>query len=186
MATFDPTMTRYALRFRDGTISVRRVADDREVARFQARGDRESGVFGFSPDGRYLATSHHPEGGLTVWDVDRRSVRRERPGPRLGLAARFSPDSRRIVVAHADGEILGLRPGDRSARSGRWPRPAAAQRPGLPPGRGPDRGHRQRRRYPTCRIMDAETGRLIRSIPLPTNGDRRLEPRRRHAGDAVR
>ena len=38
---FDPTMTRYALRFRDGTISVRRVADDGEVARFQARGDRE-------------------------------------------------------------------------------------------------------------------------------------------------
>ena len=30
---FDPTMTRYALRFREGTISVRRVADDQELAR---------------------------------------------------------------------------------------------------------------------------------------------------------
>ena len=49
-------MTRYALRFRDGTISVRRVADDREIARFQARGDRDVFIFDFSPDGRYLAT----------------------------------------------------------------------------------------------------------------------------------
>ena len=53
-------MTRYALRFRDGTISVRRVADDQEIARFQARGDREICVFAFSPDGRYLATTHTP------------------------------------------------------------------------------------------------------------------------------
>ena len=35
--TFDPTMTRYALRFRDGTISVRRVADDQEVASLPGR-----------------------------------------------------------------------------------------------------------------------------------------------------
>ena len=44
-------MTRYALRFRDGTILVRRVADDQEIARFSAQGDREFFVFGFSPDG---------------------------------------------------------------------------------------------------------------------------------------
>ena len=54
-------MTRYALRFRDGTISVRRFADDREIARFPARGDRDIWIFGFSPDGRYLATTHVPE-----------------------------------------------------------------------------------------------------------------------------
>jgi len=39
--TFDSTMTRYALRFGDGTISVRRVADDQEIARFRARGGRD-------------------------------------------------------------------------------------------------------------------------------------------------
>ena len=79
---FDPTMTRYALRFRDGTIQVRRVADDEEVARFHARGDREVAVFGFSPDGRYLATTHYPGYALTVWDIDRGSVVLNDPGPR--------------------------------------------------------------------------------------------------------
>ncbi len=57
---FDPTMTRYALRFRDGTIQVRSIADDEEIARFQARGDQGCYVFGFSPDGRYLAATHYP------------------------------------------------------------------------------------------------------------------------------
>ena len=42
-----------------------------EIARFQARGDREIFVFGFSPDGRYLATTHFPGFALTVWDIDR-------------------------------------------------------------------------------------------------------------------
>ena len=32
---FDPTMTRYALLFRDGTIQVRLVADDLELVRFR-------------------------------------------------------------------------------------------------------------------------------------------------------
>ena len=41
-AAFDPTMTRYALRFRDGTISVRRVADDQEIGHFSATVDRTS------------------------------------------------------------------------------------------------------------------------------------------------
>ena len=74
LCAFDSTMTRYALRFRDGTIQVRRVADDEEIARFQARGDRDIWVFGFSPDGRYLATTHCPGLALTVWDIDRRAV----------------------------------------------------------------------------------------------------------------
>jgi eukaryotic-like serine/threonine-protein kinase len=38
LVAFDPTMTRYALRFRDGTITIRRVADDAEIDRFAPRG----------------------------------------------------------------------------------------------------------------------------------------------------
>ncbi len=94
-------MTRYALRFRDGTIQVRRVTDDQEIARFQARGDREylglrlqprrplPGDHAFSrpcPDG----LGHRP-----------RHSRPERSGPDIvGRAAKFSPDSRRIGIGH--------------------------------------------------------------------------------------
>ena len=102
-------------RFRDGTIQVRRVADDQEIARFQARGDRDIWVFGFSPDGRYLATTHRPGLALTVWDVDRRAVAVNDPGPVSAYVAKFSPDSRRIAVGHPDGELARVRPGDRSA-----------------------------------------------------------------------
>ena len=84
-------MTRYALRFRDGTIQVRRVADDEEIARFSARGDREFFVFGFSPDGRYLATTHSPGFALTVWDIEQRHGLPERPGPRIGLLGQVQP-----------------------------------------------------------------------------------------------
>ena len=61
-----------------GRSQVRRVADDRELARFQGRGDRVIGVFVFSPDGRYLATTHFPGFAMTVWDIDQRRSRRER------------------------------------------------------------------------------------------------------------
>src|SRR5262249_44165738 len=50
---FDASLTRYALQFRGGTVSVRQTADDQEFARFRARGN--SGLLEFSPDGRYLA-----------------------------------------------------------------------------------------------------------------------------------
>jgi WD40 repeat protein len=99
-------MTRSAWRFRDGTIQVRRVADDEEVARFSAAGDRELFVFGFSPDGRYLATTDPPGYALTVWDIDQRTVCLNDPGGVSGHSARFSPDSRRIALAHGDGELL--------------------------------------------------------------------------------
>ena len=76
-----------------------------------------SGVFGFSPDGRYLATTHYPGGALTVWDVDRAHSRPERPGPRIvGRAAKFSPDSRRIAVGHQGWRAPRVRSGDRPAQ----------------------------------------------------------------------
>jgi serine/threonine protein kinase len=98
---FDSTMTRYALRLRDGTIHVRRVDDDEEIARFITRGDREAGA-SLSPDGRYLATCDHPEDVVTVWDVDRRAIALNLPGL---TRVEFSPDSRRIVVDR-EGKLL--------------------------------------------------------------------------------
>ena len=80
------------------------------------------------------------------------------------MQARFSPDSRRIAVAHR---------GRRACSSTTW-RPASPAGAGAGQARdtwpsvrrGPDRGHLQRVKAPTCRILEAETGRLVRSIPL--------------------
>ena len=167
MHAFDSTMTRYALRFRDGTISVRRVADDQEVVRFQARGDRDIHVFSFSPDGRYLATTQPPLGVLTVWDIERHVEALNVPGD---LSARFSPDSQRIAVQHegktlvydlATGQVIrswgGAVPGESPVF-----RPDGAQ---IAVRYGDQKNH-------ACRILDADTGRLVRSISLagPGNG----------------
>ena len=166
---FDPTMTRYGLRYRDGTIRVRLVADDEEVARFHARGDRDIEVFGFSPDGRYLATNHFPGYALTVWDIARRAVALDDPGPvSWRHATRFSPDSRRIAVAHDDGEVLyDLATGQVSRR---WRGPTFAHHLDFR-GDGARIAILYQEKTPTCRIVDTETGGLLQSIALPVAAD---------------
>ncbi len=163
----DPTMTRYAFGFRDGMIPVRRVADDEEVARFQTPGNSGFGVFAFSPDGRYLAAAQFPGEALSVWDVDRRVAVVSDPGP-IRDRARFSPDSRRIALARANGDLLvyDLATG-RPGRRWHVPNPGplvfrfdAARIAVL-----------SNENRPTCRILETETGRLVRSIPLRANGE---------------
>ncbi len=165
---FDPTMTRYALRFRDGTIQVRSFADNQEIARFHARGDRDIGVFVFSPDGRYLATVHHPGAALTVWDIERGTAILNDPVPvSWGVAAKFSPGSRRIGVENDDGELVvyDLATAQVTMR----------QRLPAPPrdlvfrsdGAQIAVTHNEPTKS-TCRILESETGGLVRSITLPS------------------
>jgi serine/threonine protein kinase/WD40 repeat protein len=162
----DSTMTRYAHRFRDGTIEVRRVENDAEIARFKDRGDREPWVFCFSPDGRYLAATHDPNHGLTVWDIDRRVTALDGPGAVDWQAAVFSPDSRRIAV-QAGGKILvyDLKTGQpANGWSGPVTSASSTFRPdGTEIAVAP--GHVKNG---ACRILDAETGRTLRTISLPT------------------
>jgi WD40 repeat protein len=174
-AVFDSTMTRYALRFRDGTIQVRRVADDQEIARFQARHDRGDDVFNFSPDGRYLATTHQPSAALTVWDIDRRTIAVNDPGPVPGGAARFSPASRMIAVAPRDGEfaVYDLATGQPRLR---W-RGLIPSNPEFSPDGTQIAMIEHGSKKDTCRILDAQTGRLIRSFEvLPGAGQLAWSP----------
>jgi serine/threonine protein kinase len=155
--TFDPTLTRAALRFRDGTIVVRRVVDDQEIARFQARGDREIYVFRFSPDGRYLASTDYPHGELTVWDIERRAIAVSDPGPVSWGRARFNPDSRRIAVAHGNGELFfyDLATGQPSRR---WSEPVPSDPVFSPEGSRIALLHHDGRVSSSLRILDAESG----------------------------
>jgi hypothetical protein len=159
-AACDSTMTRYALRFRDGMISVHRVADDQKIARFQALGNRDPSVFTFSPDGRYLSTDDVPTRALNVWDVERRTLVVRDPR-HIGWQAPFSPDSRRILAASGKLHEYDLATG-RLIRT--WPdrvtravfRPDGAQIAVIDDESTP----------PTCRIHEAESGRLVRTFSL--------------------
>jgi serine/threonine protein kinase/WD40 repeat protein len=160
--TYDSTMSRYALRLRDGTISVQRFADDQEVARFQAHGDRD--ICCFSPDGRYLATRHEPSYAVTVWDVDRRAIAVNDPGV-VSPGATFSPDSRRIVLSR-QGTLLEheLATGKLSRR---WPGLSLWAPVFKPDGTQIAVIEHVQKNY-ACRIIDAESGGLVRSFPIPT------------------
>ena len=119
---FDDGMTRYAFRRIDGTIVVRRLDDNREIARFIAKGDRGIWVFAFSPDGKYLASRDGDT--ISVWDVDRKSLVWTSPRAIRSWTAAFSPDSRRIAVAPS-GVILVYDLATGQSRS--WTGPAEAQ-----------------------------------------------------------
>jgi WD40 repeat protein/tetratricopeptide (TPR) repeat protein len=167
---FDAGMNRYALRDRSGTILVRRVADDQELVRLRAQGNRDIFVFAFSPDGRYLMTTQYPGPTLTVWDVDRNAIAVADQGRVVGTAARFSPDSRRIALAHPGGEILiynlektgtprrfksGLRDIQDLAFRGDGLEIAVTNRDAT---------------QPQCRILEVESGRAVQTIALRSPG----------------
>ncbi len=162
---FDLGMTRYAFRRQNGTILVRNWGDNREIARFTAKGDRDIVVFEFSPDGRYLAS--RDGNTISVWDVDRSLPIWTAPGECLGRASAFSPDSRRIAVISHDGTILmyDLATG----RSRRFSRPAKVTNLAFRHD-GNEIAAVCSGDSATCRILDAETGREVRAFSLPTGG----------------
>ncbi|MCI0683018.1 MAG: WD40 repeat domain-containing serine/threonine-protein kinase [Gemmataceae bacterium] len=87
-----------------GDLSVRRVADDQEVAFLPGFGIRAVAAE-FSPDGRYLAA--HYEWGQRhnyVWDLRSRTAILKMPQSSPSFPS-FSPDSRRVAIARPDHSI---------------------------------------------------------------------------------
>jgi WD40 repeat protein/Tfp pilus assembly protein PilF len=110
---FDGRWEVYARGDPQGNVSVRRVADDREIARFSRPGQVAAHLL-FSPDGRYLAAKYyraHSEQpvGYVVWDWRhaKELLRQdcEYPeSPRLDFA--FSGDGRQFLVGgRQDGTV---------------------------------------------------------------------------------
>ncbi len=166
-AAFDSTMARYALRSPDGMIQVRRVTDDQKINSFQARGDRDIRVFALSSDGRYLATTHQPGDTLMVWDVDRGAAVLDEACVVAGWAARFSPDSRRIAVGQRNGDVFVYDLVTHKTQN-RWPGAGYARDLSFRAD-GDQIAVLHNGESPVCTILDAETGRAVRTIPLPPN-----------------
>jgi serine/threonine protein kinase/WD40 repeat protein/tetratricopeptide (TPR) repeat protein len=164
---FDAAMTRYALRSRDEVL-VRRVSNDEEIASFRAKGDHDIYILCFSPNGRYLATTYNSTGiALTIRDLERGAVAVDHQGPATVQTAKFSPDSRRIALSSGDGHVLvyDLATGRLSQR---WPVPGVRDLDFRSDGAQVAVISTERTQS-TCRILDAESGRLVRSIALLAN-----------------
>jgi WD40 repeat protein len=113
---FDPTLRYYVVcspypynggpgEAGQGRLSVRRVADDQEVARLPGFGVRAVWTQ-FSPDGRYLAV--HYEWGPRhnyVWDLSRREAVVKVSQGRYESHIEFSPDSRLAALARPNHSI---------------------------------------------------------------------------------
>ena len=124
-------------------------------------------VFAFSPhDGRYLASQDRPSRTVVVWDLDQDACVRPGPGQQHGSWI-FSPDGRSDRRFQVDGSLLvyDLKSGQCCSR---WSRPAAS-RSDL--AFRPDDGQIAVvywENQPTCRIRDADTGKQVRAISIPS------------------
>jgi serine/threonine protein kinase/WD40 repeat protein/Flp pilus assembly protein TadD len=111
---FDAKLERYARLATDGTVSVRRVSDDAEIARWQERTEgpwpHDESSLRFSPDGRFLCIRHSASGRLIVRRLDgsKAIICHEcTEGDKVqgGWAMDFSPDSNRLAYLLTDSRI---------------------------------------------------------------------------------
>jgi serine/threonine protein kinase/WD40 repeat protein len=99
--SYDSQYQHYARLGQDGTISIRAIPDDRELQHLEFSPLTTPGaagaLFGFSPDGRFIAWLNE-DSELRIWQWESgESVLKDPPGKCSTLA--FSPDSRRVAVA---------------------------------------------------------------------------------------
>jgi WD40 repeat protein/Tfp pilus assembly protein PilF len=113
---FDPTLQHYVVcstaadhpgkpDVRQGQVSIRRAADDREIARLPGFGAPVVWTQ-FSPNGRYLA-AHYEQGQCHnyVWDLSRREAILKVSQGDYGTVPSFSPDSRLVALSRPDHSI---------------------------------------------------------------------------------
>jgi serine/threonine protein kinase/WD40 repeat protein len=151
---FDGALERYSRLDLQGNVSLRRVADDREV-RCLAVGPGKRWL-SLSQDGRYLAAGG--QGRLQVWDLAGPKPVQLLEAPEL--AFEFSPDSRQFVLADADNGIgvYELPSGRRLRRLEPGPRPLLVAI------------HPTERKLAVAhntgvQVRDLETGKVLASFP---------------------
>jgi WD40 repeat protein len=106
LATFDPALERFAYATDQGDVSIRRVADGKELMHLPGKGVPADGDLAFSPDGQLLALFHGIEDlDLCVWQLERRAVLLNTKDIK-GRCFDFSPDSHCLALVQRNGPIL--------------------------------------------------------------------------------
>lgn len=118
---FDADLEYYAFSDEQGTISIRRFADNHELLRIPGTGV-PAWVLDFSPGNRFLAARCHRQFGdtstIVVWGIGKAIETGQMPPPPLQLAGRdwdFHPDKPYLAASSADGslrvyDLSGARP----------------------------------------------------------------------------
>lgn len=161
---FDAEAERFAQDDAQGNISVRRVADDVEIARLPSSGKLAWVGVTLSPDGRFLAQRCQPDGRIKLWQLDG-------PKPQVVLQATtgvpsatvaFRPDSRQLAIQQPDAfiRVYDTATGQQVKQ---WPVGGVAERlefhPSLPilaVGSGT-----------TVRLLDLDAGKILATFPHP-------------------
>jgi WD40 repeat protein len=170
---FDGLLERYARLAKDGTVSVRRVSDDTEIARWQepTEGDwpTDESNLRFSPDGRFLCVHHPTSGRLTVRRLDGPEpvlCHKEAKGVAGAWAMDFSADSKRLAYLLTDTRIALV---DLTSGQTSYLPPTGAEQVYIRfsgDGRRCAVGVRRAGKW-AVEVRDAATGQVHRSLPHP-------------------
>ncbi|MGI8482127.1 MAG: WD40 repeat domain-containing protein, partial [Chthoniobacterales bacterium] len=123
-SAFDATLERNACEVANGAISIRRIADQQEIARLTGPGARVEYIYAFSPDGQYLAAKF--VGGQTwMWRLaDQRPLLKLEGNPRGGLGwSAFSARTGLFAFSLPTGGVDVYRIADLTAENATAPQP---------------------------------------------------------------
>jgi WD40 repeat protein/tetratricopeptide (TPR) repeat protein len=173
---FDSTLERYARLATDGTVSVRRVSDDAEIARWQepvaGAWPLDESNLRCSPDGRFVCVRQRTSGRFTVRRITGSEsavchTNGEATKASFGWAMDFSPDSKLLAYLLADTRIAVVELD--SGRTSYLP-PTGVEQEHIrfaPDGRRFALGTRRAGKW-VIEVRDAATGEVQCSLPHPT------------------
>ena len=166
----DDAFERYARGDNQGNVSVRRIADDRELLRLPGDGSQLN-VYGgleFSPDGRFLHQVWPVDGGhrARLWRLDQAPPIVALDDDHINLS--FRSDSRQFAAAYPDGSLRIF--DTETAREVRrfaniLPQADATLR------WNPRLGQLALLTRTVCRVIEVDSGEIVRDISVPGGGN---------------
>jgi WD40 repeat protein/tetratricopeptide (TPR) repeat protein len=170
--TFDGNLKHYARLAEDGTVTVRRISDDQEIARWKedTAGDSwPERSHWFSPDGRYLAVYHGGSKQVVVRRLDGPEPAVCYSGEKATGTVDFTPDSTKMAYVLTDTRIPVV---DLASGQARYLPPTGVEQG--PIELAPD-GRRfaiqvNRAGKRAVEVRDLATGQVEVSLPHPAGG----------------